>query len=49
MLATIRGDPWNMLVMRHITQNSKIWDYSNIPGGGTKQMKRRTHMFEGER
>ena len=47
MLATIRDDTWNVLNMQHITPNSKRWDYSDIPGGGHKQIKGRAHMVEG--
>ena len=39
MLATIRDDTWNMLNMQRITPNSKRWDYSDIPGGGTENIK----------
>ena len=39
MLATIRDDIWNVLNMQLITQNSKRWDYSDIPVGGHKQIK----------
>ena len=45
MLATINDDTWNVFNMQHITPNvlnmqhiilnSKKWDYSNIPDGGT--------------
>ena len=34
MLAKIRDDTWNVLNMQHIIPNSKIWDHSDIPGGG---------------
>ena len=40
MLATIRNDTWNVLKMQHITPNLKRWDYSDIPGGGHKNIKR---------
>ena len=39
MLATIHDDTWNVLNMQHITPNSKRWDYSDIPGGGTERLK----------
>ena len=39
MLATIRDDTQNVLNMQHITQNSKRWDYSDIPGGGHERLK----------
>ena len=47
MLAIIRGDTWNVLNMQHVTLNSKRWDYSDIPGGGHKNIKGPTHMAEG--
>ena len=37
MLATIRDDTSNVLNGQHKTLNSKIWDYSDIPGGGNKK------------
>ena len=46
MLATIRDDTWNVLIMQHTTQNSKRWDYSYIPGSGLKKIKGPAHMFE---
>ena len=46
MLATIRDDTWNVLNMHHITSNSKIWNYSDIPGGGTEKIKGPIHMVE---
>ena len=46
-LATIRDDTWNVLNMQHITQNSKRWDYSDIPGGSHGQIKGPAHMVEG--
>ena len=48
MLATICDDTWNMLNMQHITPNSKRWDYSDIPSGGTEKIKGLDHMAEGE-
>ena len=39
MLGTIRDDTRNVLNMQHITPNSKIWDYSDIPYGGTDRLK----------
>ena len=33
--------------MQDITQNSKRWDYPDIPGGGHKKIKGPTHMAEG--
>ena len=47
MLATIRDDTWNVLNMQHITANSKRWDYSDITGGGHKQIKGPAHMIDG--
>ena len=47
MLATIRGDAWNVLNMQHITPNSKRWDYWDIPGGGHKKIEGPAHMVEG--
>ena len=48
MLTTIGDDTWNMLSMQHITPNSKKTnrDYSDIPGGGHKNIKGPTHMAE---
>ena len=37
MLVTIRDDTWYVLNM-HITPYSKRWDYSDISGGGHKNM-----------
>ena len=48
MLATIRDDTWNMLNMQRINPISKKWDYSDIPGGGHKQIKGPAHMVEGD-
>ena len=45
MLATIRDDTWNAMNMQHITPNSKRWNYSDIPGGGTK-IKGPAHVVE---
>ena len=39
MLATISNDTWNMLNMQHIISNLERWDYSDIPGGGHKEIK----------
>ena len=39
MLATIRGDTWNVLNMQHITPYSKRWDYSEISRSGHKKIK----------
>ena len=47
MLATIHDDTWNVLNMQHITQNSKRWDYSDIPNGGHKILKDPRNMAEG--
>ena len=47
MLATIRDDPWNVLNMQHITQNSKRWYYSDPPGGGHKKIEGPAQMTEG--
>ena len=47
MLATIPDDTWNVLNIQHITPMTKIWDYSDIPGGGHKNIKEPTHMAEG--
>ena len=47
MLATLRDDTWNVLNKQHIIPNSKRWDYSDIPGGGHKQIKGPTHTIEG--
>ena len=47
MLATVRDDTWNMLNMQHITPNSKRWDYSDIPGGGHKNIKGSAYIAEG--
>ena len=47
MLATIHDDIWHVLNMQHKTPNSKIWDYSDIPGGGHKKRKGPAHMVEG--
>ena len=41
MLATIRDDTWNMLNMQHMIPNSRKWDYSDLSGGGRK------NIFEG--
>ena len=46
MLATICDNTWNVLNMQHITPNSKRWDYSDIPGGGHKQIEGPAHMVE---
>ena len=46
MLATIRDDTWTVLNMQHINQNSKRWDYSDIPGGSHKKIKEHAHMAE---
>ena len=46
MSATIRDDPWNVLNMQHITQNSKRWDYSDPPGGGHKKIEGPAQMTE---
>ena len=35
ILATIPDDTRNILNLQYITPNSEIWDYSDIPGGGT--------------
>ena len=48
MLDTIRDDTWNMLNMQHITLNSKRWDYSDFPGGGTEKIKGPAPMVEGD-
>ena len=32
-------DTWNMLNMQYLTPYLKRWDYSDIPGGGTKRLK----------
>ena len=37
-----------MLNTQHITPNSKRWDDSDIPGGGTEQIKRPAHMVESD-
>ena len=34
MFVTIRDDTWNVRKMEHLIPNLKIWDYSDIPGGG---------------
>ena len=47
VLATIRDGTWNVLNMQHITPCSRIWDYSDIPGGGHKKIKGHAHMLEG--
>ena len=49
MLATIRDDTRNVLNMQHLTPNSERWDYSDIPGGGTDNIKGLAHMIEGDR
>ena len=46
MLVTIRDDTWYVLNM-HITPYSKRWDYSDISGGGHKDIKGPAHMVEG--
>ena len=48
MLATIRDDTWNMRNMQHITTNSKLWDYSDSPVGGTEMIKGHAYMVEGD-
>ena len=48
MLATVHDDKWNVLNIQHINPNSKRWDYSDIPGGGTEKSKGPTHMAEGD-
>ena len=48
MMATIRDDTWNVLHIQHITRNSKRWDYSDIPGGGTWKNKGFVHMVKGD-
>ena len=37
-----------MLNMQHITPNSKRWDYSDISGGGTENIKGPTLMVKGD-
>ena len=44
MLTTIRDDTWYVLNM-HITPYSRIWNYSDIPGGH-KKIKGTAHMVE---
>ena len=49
MLTTIRDDIWNVLNMQHITPNANRWDYSDIPGGGHKQVNRLKDLPRGTR
>ena len=35
MLATIHDNTWYLLNMQHIIPNSKRWDHSDTPSGGT--------------
>ena len=37
-----------MLNKQHITPNSKRWDYSDIPDGGTEKIKGPTDMDDGD-
>ena len=46
MLVTIRDDTRYERNM-HITPYSKRWDYSDISGGGLKNIKGPAHMVEG--
>ena len=46
MLAVISDGTWNVLHMQHLTTNSKRWDYSDVPGGGHKQIKGPAYMCE---
>ena len=48
VLVTIRDDTWNVLNMQHITQNSKRWNYSDIPSGATENIKGPARMVESD-
>ena len=49
VLATIRDDTWKIVLnMQTIIPNSKRWDYSDIPSGGTEKIKGPAYMVEGD-